>query len=93
MRMEETRGWRAANRAVWMIGTAAAAAYFVVLFQYGSGVRAETDSALQRQIAVEHEEACDALVSRGERARCLKLLIQLQSRHEQAYDARQRGLF
>jgi hypothetical protein len=58
------------NRAVWLIGTAGAAASFLVLLLYGSSVRAETDlSPCNRQIAVEHEDECNALMPRTERAR------------------------
>ena len=93
--LENTPGWRAANRAVWLVGTAAAAAYAVAVVIYGPGLRAEAEEVARQEMTAEHAVICDKLqhhTTGPDRAQCLSLLLQLQQRHEQAFGARTAGL-
>ena len=89
--LEHTPGWRAASRALWLIGTAVVAAHGVAMLIYGPGIRAEAEEAERQQFMAEHAVICDKLqkVEGGPgREHCLNLLLQLQQRHEQAYVVR-----
>ncbi len=94
--LEHSTGWNAANRALWLLGTAVVAAHAVVLFLYGPGIRIEAEESAQRHMMAEHEVVCDKL-GKGQtdpdREQCLMLLLQLQQRHEQAYVERTTDLF
>jgi hypothetical protein len=94
--LEHSPGWIAANRALWLVGTAVVAAHALALFIYGPGIRVEAEETAQRQMMAEHEVICDKLgkqQANPDRERCLILLLQLQQRHEQAYVARTTDLF
>ena len=86
--LEHSPGWIAANRALWLLGTAIVAAHGVALLLYGSVARAAAEEAAQRQMMAEHAAICETLGNRDcspGRELCLKLLLQLQQRHEQLY--------
>ena len=92
--LEHGPGWHAANRALWLLGTAVVAAHGVALLIYGPGMRAADDTARQQMVA-EHAVICDKLgqIAGGPgREPCLSLLLQLQQRHEQSFTARTSGL-
>jgi hypothetical protein len=93
--LENTPGWRAANRAILIVGTAVVAAYAVAVVIYGPGLRAEADEAARQAMTAEHSAICDKLqhhTNSPDRVLCLSLLLQLQQRHEQAFGARTAGL-
>jgi hypothetical protein len=93
---EHSSGWKAANRALWLVGTAVVAAHGVALLRYGSGARAAVEEASQQQIISEHNQLCDELgvvAQKADRERCLNLLLQLQQQHEQSFMARTSGWF
>jgi hypothetical protein len=94
--LEHSPGWKAANNAFWLLGTAVVAAHGVALLMYAPGMRAAAEEAAQQQIVAEHAVICDKLGkiegSPG-RERCLDLLLQVQQRHEQSFMARTSGPF
>jgi hypothetical protein len=93
---EHSPGWRVANRALWLLGTAVVAAHAVALILYGPGALAAAEQAAQQQIISEHGLLCDELgigTIGARREQCLNLLLQLQRRHEQSFSARTSGLF
>ena len=94
--LEHSPGWIAANRALWLVGTAIVAAHGVALLIYGPALVAASENAAQQQMAAEHAVVCDRLgkVAGGpERESCLSLMLQLQQRHENAFTARTSGRF
>jgi hypothetical protein len=94
--LEHSPGWRAANRALWLLGTAVVAAHGVALLLYAPAIRAEVEESARRQMAAEHEAACDRLgcpEGSSEWETCLKVMLQLQERHERSYAARTSSSF
>ena len=93
---EHGPGWQAANRAIWIVGTAVVAAHGVALLVYGPSARAAAEEGAREQMTAEHAVICDKLGqadgSPGREA-CLNLLLHLQHRHEQWFVARNGELF
>ena len=86
--LEHSPGWIAANRALWLLGTAIVAAHGVALLLFGSESLAAAEEAARRQVMAEHAAICETLGGLGggrDRELCLALLLQLQQRHEQLY--------
>ncbi len=76
--LENTPGWRAANRAVWLVGTAAAAAYAVAVVIYGPSLRAEAEEVARQEMTAEHAIICEKLqyhATSPDRVLCLSLLF------------------
>jgi len=94
--VEHTPAWQAANRALWLVGTAVLAAQGLALVLYGPGARAAAEEAARERMSAEHAAVCDKLGktegSPGREA-CLNLLMQLHDRHEQWFSARNSETF